>query len=83
MNSEETGIQTTTEAVESATTETVEATTAETTTATTEETATTETTTEATATNPFSKEDLDWQDFGYDDTVKDELVKNYSGTVPA
>ena len=79
MNSEETGIQTTTEAVESATTETVEATATETTTATTEETATTETTTEATATNPFSKEDLDWQDFGYDDTVKDELVKNYSG----
>lgn len=75
MNSEETGIQTTTEAVattEEAATETV---TTETETATTEEA-----TTEVAATNPFSKEDLDWTGFeSLSDEQKDELVKNYSG----
>lgn len=73
---EETGVQTTTESV--ATTETADAV------ETNNETATTETSNEATtevaATNPFSKEDLDWTGFeSLTDEQKDELVKNYSG----
>ena len=76
MNSEETGVQTTTEAVETGTTETVETATTTETAATTE--TTTESTTEEAATNPFSKEDLDWT--GIDnltDEQKDSLVKDY------
>lgn len=75
---EETGVQTTTESVatETETAEAVETTTAET--ATTEEV--TETTTTEAATNPFSKDDLDWTGFeSLSDDQKDELVKNYSG----
>lgn len=75
---EETGVQTTTESVatETTTAEAVETTTAET--ATTEEV--TETTTTEAATNPFSKDDLDWTGFeSLSDDQKDELVKNYSG----
>lgn len=77
---EETGTQTQNEAVETATettTETVETTTTETTTESGEATGTETTTTEA-ATNPFSKEDLDWTGIeGLTDEQKDELVKNY------
>ena len=75
---EETGVQTTTESVatETTTAEAVETTTAET--ATTEEV--TETTTQEAATNPFSKDDLDWTGFeSLSDDQKEELVKNYSG----
>ena len=75
---EETGVQTTTESVatETTTAEAVETTTAET--ATTEEV--TETTTTEAATNPFSKDDLDWTGFeSLSDDQKDALVKNYSG----
>lgn len=69
---EETGVQTTTESVE---TETETAGAVETT--TTE--STTETTTEEAATNPFSKEDLDWTGFeSFTDEQKDELVKSYA-----
>lgn len=76
---EETGVQTSTESVatETSTAEAVETNTTET--ATTEgvtETATAETA----ATNPFSKEDLDWTGFdGLTDDQKDTLVKSYSG----
>lgn len=74
MDSEVTGTQTTTEAVETATTTEEVATTTEAT--TTEETATT---TEEAATSSFSKEDLDWTGFeALTDEQKDELTKNYS-----
>lgn len=74
---EETGVQTTTESVA---TETETAAAVE----TNNETATTETvneaTTEVAATNPFSKDDLDWTGFeSLTDDQKDTLVKNYSG----
>ena len=79
---EETGNQTATETV----TETVTESTQEqsTTTDVVEENATettTEETTETTqepATNPFSKEDLDWQDLGISDEEKDKLVSTYT-----
>ena len=71
---EETGVQTTTGSVATETAaEAVE--TNETQAATTE----TETTTTEAATNPFSKEDLDWQDLGISDEEKDKLVASYSG----
>lgn len=74
MDSEVTGTQTTTEAVETATTTEEVVTTTEAT--TTEEPATT---TEEAATSSFSKEDLDWTGFeALTDEQKDELVKNYS-----
>lgn len=78
MDSEVTGTQTTTEAVESSEQETqaVETTTE----TTTEVTEASETTTEEAATSSFSKEDLDWTGFEtLTDEQKDELVKNYSG----
>jgi len=83
---EETGNQTTvetTETVEQSTTEATEqqTTQASETTETTEATetdTTTETETETTATNPFSKEDLDWQDLDVSDEQKDSLVASYS-----
>ena len=71
---EEAGTQTTTESVASSEQETqpVETTTAEVTEAS-------EATNTETATNPFSKEDLDWTGVeGLTDSQKDELVKNYS-----
>lgn len=79
MMAEETGIQTQTEAVSEVVTETtnVEATETVAETSTVNETATD--TTESVATIPFSKEDLDWSDLGFDDAVKDELVNKYSG----
>lgn len=82
MNSEETGVQTTTEAVETVATEATEAVVTETNeTATTEEAPATEPTTEeSAATNPFSKEDLDWGGLEeIPDDEKDMLVKNYAG----
>lgn len=77
MNSEETGVQTTTEAA--TTTEVETDTTAAETVVETETEATTEATTEASATNPFSKDDLDWTGFeSLSDEDKESLVKNYS-----
>lgn len=80
---EETGAQTTTEpvATETAAVETPAATTTvetpEGAPATTEPAATA---TEPAATNPFSKDDLDWTGFeSLTDEQKSELVKNYSG----
>lgn len=80
---EETGAQTTTEpvATETAAVETPAATTTvetpEGAPATTEPAATA---TEPAATNPFSKDDLDWTGFeSLTDEQKDNLVKNYSG----
>ena len=72
MDSEATGTQTTTEAVETNEVATEEV--------TTTEAATNETTTEEAATSSFSKEDLDWTGLdGLTDEQKEELVKNYSG----
>ena len=71
---EENGTQTATESVASSEQETqsVETT-------TTEVTEASEVTNTETATNPFSKEDLDWTGVeGLTDSQKDELVKNYS-----
>lgn len=79
---EETGNQTATETVTETNTESVQE--QSTTTDVVEETAqetTTEETTETTqesATNPFSKEDLDWQDLSISDEEKDNLVASYS-----
>ena len=74
---EETGTQTQTEAVASSEQETQAVETQET---TTEVTEASESTTEGAATNPFSKEDLDWTGFeSLTDEQKDDLVKNYSG----
>ena len=65
-----------TEAVETEAVATEEV--AATTEATNEVAAKTEETTESAATNPFSKEDLDWAGIeGLTDEQKDELVKNY------
>lgn len=78
---EETGNQTTTEVTETIETSTPEATGQETTQTTeaTETETTTVTETETAATNPFSKEDLDWQDLDIPDEQKDALTKSYSG----
>lgn len=78
---EETGNQTATETV----TETVTESAQEQSTTTDVVENATETTTEETAeatqesaTNPFSKEDLDWQDLGISDEEKDKLVATYT-----
>lgn len=74
---EETGVQTTTESVA---TETEAAGAVETNNETTSTGEVTGATNEVAATNPFSKEDLDWTGFeSLTDDQKDTLVKNYSG----